>query len=515
MLTSIIVCLASLAILIWWLRRKGESLGIPIAYLFALLFIHVPGAIAHLVGGDYLPEPEATEIGIRYTSIGAIAFVVGVMGVGAISDSRRRKGPMQVPGTERHRFAVFCLVAGLLVTYTLRLVINIPSIGAVIEKGGGIWVLGVLLGLQSAVRRGDGRQIAFWIAAMAVYPVLTLILGGFLSFGSTPVIIILSALAISTRSSWRVGIGLTVVSLIFFTMFLSYFQSRDQIRDAVWGGADLKDRISESAVIVTGMELFDHENPEHLDALDRRLNQNFFVGRADQRIRSGTVDFLYGRSFWEGAISLVPRIIWPSKPVYGGSPETVMAMTGFVVNEWTSYGIGNVMEFHINFGMPSLIIGFLLLGLLLGWLDRNASRRIMGGEWGRALLYFAPAAAMIHPNGSLVELVSGGAAAYVAALGWKMVWEHFNPPKRDVALISRRRHDRRPGHAVVHHSLARLKTGQTETVNEVANAGAISLSGDDGKCGEMRTRFDRSTSESGSASLVNEPATERRSQTVI
>lgn len=425
MFVSVIICLASLVVLVWWLRREKASLGIPIAYLFALLFIHVPGAIAHIVGGDYLTDTAATEIGILYTAIGAVSFVIGVIGIGALADFRHRKKSIHLTSVGRHRFAVFCLVTGLLVTYTLRLIVNIPSIGAIIEKSGGIWVLGVLIGLQSAVRRGDARQIALWLAAMGVYPVLTLLLGGFLSFGSTPVFIILSALVISTRSSWRVGIGLPVVALVFFTMFLSYFQNRDEIRDAVWGGSDMKTRMSEAATIVTDMELFDPGNQHHLEALDRRLNQNYFVGRADQRIKSGEVNFKNGQTFWDGAISLVPRIIWPSKPVVAGSPAIIMEMTGFMVNDSTSYGIGNVMEFHINYGIPSLIIGFLLLGTLLGWLDRNASLRVKSGEWGHALLYFMPAAAMIHPNGSLVELVSGGGAAFFAALGWKMLWEHY------------------------------------------------------------------------------------------
>lgn len=448
MLASVIICLASLAVLVWWLRREKASLGIPIAYLFALLFIHVPGAVAHMVGGAYLTDTAATEVGIRYTAIGAVAFVMGVIGIRAIVGLRHRKKPVQPTSAGRHRFAVFCLVAGLLVTYTLQLIVNIPSIGAIIEKGGGIWVLGVLLGLQSAVRRGDPRQSALWLAAMGVYPVLTLLLGGFLSFGSTPVFIILSALVISARSAWRVGIALPIVALVFSTMFLSYFQNRDQIRDAVWGGSDMKTRISESATIVTKMEWFDPENPQHLDALDRRLNQNYFVGRADQRIKSGEVNFKYGQTFWDGAISLVPRIIWPSKPVVAGSPAIIMEMTGFMVNDTTSYGIGNVMEFHINYGMPSLIIGFLLLGALFGWLDRNASLQVRSGDWGHALLYFMPAAAMIHPNGSLVELVSGGGAAFCAALGWKMLWEHYQASAEKVRANPRRRRFRqqaRPG----------------------------------------------------------------------
>ena len=426
MFSSLIICLATFTVLVWWLRRDKVSLGIPVAYLFSLLFIHVPGAIAHLVGGEYLYDTKATEIGIRYTAIGTVAFAVGVIVVGSFADVRQRKNSDQLTSVALHRFAVFCLLAGLLVTYTLRLFVSIPSIGAIIEKGGGIWVLGVLLGLQSAMHRWDGRKFTFWLAAMGVYPLLTLLLGGFLSFGATPVFIILSALTISTRSSWRVSIGLPVVALVFFTMFLSYFNNRDQIRDAVWGGAAMAERVRESTRIFSGLEVFDSQNQRHLEALDRRLNQNFFVGLADQRIKSGEVTYKNGQTFLDGLMSLIPRIIWPTKPVFAGSPAIIMEMTGFMVNDNTSYGVGNVMEFYINFGMPSLILGFLFLGMLLAWLDRQAGIRIQQGDWGSAIVYFMPAAAMIHPNGSLVELFSGSASAFIAAVLWRRLWNHWS-----------------------------------------------------------------------------------------
>jgi hypothetical protein len=439
MIASVIVCCGSLAVVVWWLRRKQASLGIPIAYLSALLFIHVPGAIAHIVGGEYLLDTEATEIGIRYTAIGAAAFMVGVIVVVSNSGSWECKKPIQLANPGLLRFAFFCLWTGLLVTYTLRVIVRIPSIGAIIEKGGGIWVLGVLLGLQSALSRGSPRQTALWVASMGVYPSLTLLFGGFLSFASIPVFIILSTLTISTRSSWRVAIGLPVVALVFFTFFLSYFQSRDRIRDAVWGGGTLNSRISESSLIFTGLEIFDPQKQSHLNALDLRLNQNYFVGRAEQRIRSNEVDLKYGHTLWEALISLVPRLIWPSKPVMAGSPAIIMEMTGFIVAEGTSYGIGNVMEFYINYGLPSLISGFLCLGILLGWLDRQASLRVQRGDWGGAVVYFMPAAAMIHPNGSLVELFSGGAAAFFAALLWRAIWRNYFPSSDPVDLKRRKR----------------------------------------------------------------------------
>lgn len=422
MLVSILTCLISLLVAIVWLRENGTSLGIPIAYLFTLLFIHVPGATAHLVGEEYLSDTAATEIGIKYTAIATVSFLLGVIFVGGKPRYYHSPGPVCPDVDESRKFAIFCLAAGLLVTYTLRLVIRIPSIGAIVEKSGGIWVLGVIFGLQLAVYRGNIHQIGLWLLAMGVYPVITLLYGGFLSFGSTPIIIVLSSLVISIRSHLRVITGVPLISLIFFSLFLSYFQNRDNIRGAVWGGADLNTRWHESLSIITEIQVFNPDNLNHLEALDRRLNQNFFVGRSAQRIESGQVGYIEGRSIWEGVLSLVPRILWPSKPVYAGSPGIIMEMTGFVVNESTSYGVGNVMELYISYGISSLVIGFFLLGGLFRWLDHGAARCGQAGDYGGMVLYFLPAAAMIHPNGSLVELFSGGAAALLAGYGWRWLW---------------------------------------------------------------------------------------------
>jgi hypothetical protein len=90
----------------------------------------------------------------------------------------------------------------------------------------------------------------------------------------------------------------------------------------------------------------------------------------------------------------------------------------------------NVMEFHINFGMPGLVVGFVILGLVLGRLDRHAAIALAKGDHAGAIMCFLPAVALIQPLGSLVELASGSAAAYVGALAWKYAWLAYHRRKR-------------------------------------------------------------------------------------
>lgn len=286
-------------------------------------------------------------------------------------------------------------------------------------------MLGVMLGLRAAFQRGDLKKIVIWLGALMVYPILMLLLGGFLSYGSAAIIVVCSALTISTRSYGRVVLGVSVFLFLSLSIFVNYFQHRTDIRSQVWGGAPLEARIDSVLDTFRDFEWLDPTNPRHLIALDERLNQNYFVGLAAQRIQQGQVQYLDGKSVWDGLLSLVPRAFWPEKPVFAGSPQVVSKMTGLSLSPTTSFGVGNVMEFHINFGIPGVVIGFLVLGWLIGTLDLKAAVAEGQGDMGRVILFFLPGVALIQPNGSLVDLLGGSAAAVVGAFVWNHIWERL------------------------------------------------------------------------------------------
>ena len=418
----IFICLAAFLLLLWLLRRDRVSLGLPIAYLYSLLLIHVPGAFAHIAGRDFLLHSDLIEIGMRFTALGSICFVAGVWW------ARFRSSFVVMPirrEADRDHFWWFCLFGGWSLIYGLSPLYQIPSLSAAVGKGGAIWMLGVMLGLRAACQRRDLKRIAIWLGALLVYPVLMLLLGGFLSYGSAAIIIVCSALTISTRSFGRVVVGITLFVFLSLSIFVNYFGHRNDIREQVWGGAPLAARVDSVIDTVRDFKWLDLTNERHLIAFDQRLNQNYFVGLAALRIQQGQVDYLKGESIWEGALSLVPRVLWPEKPVVAGSPKIVAKMTGLRLSPTTSFGVGNVMEFQINFGIPGVVIGFFVLGWFIGTLDAKAAVAERRGDLGRLILFFLPCVALIQPNGSIVEITAGPAAALVAAYGWKWTWNQW------------------------------------------------------------------------------------------
>jgi hypothetical protein len=417
MIPLICICICSFGWLIWLIRRNKLSLGLPIAYLYLLLMIHVPGAFAHIFGQGFLLNTGLTELAMNFVAAASVCFVAGVWW------SRRSiQSSSGYSVIDRRKFCSFCVLGGWFFIYGLSPLFRIPSVGAAIEKGSGIWMLGLLLGLRAAIKRVDLKWILIWLSALAVYPAVMLLLGGFLSYGSWAIVIVFAALTVSTTSGLRVTTGVVLFLYIGLTVFVNYFQHRDEIRHEVWGGAPISARINSVTGIVKDFTWFDATNQAHLIALDERLNQNFFVGLAVARIRDGRAQYLYGESLWEGLLALIPRILWPQKPVFAGSPEIVSRMTGLWLSPRTSFGVGDVMEFQINFGMPGVVVGFFVLGWIIGTLDLRAAISESRGDLRETIFYFLPSLALLDPQGSFVQLFSGAAAALVGALVWREVW---------------------------------------------------------------------------------------------
>ena len=427
-LTSILLCGLSLVVTLMVLRSSGLSLGLPFAYLSSLHLQHVPGAYAHLARPDLFATTPYVATGIWQTAIGSLCFVAGLL-VSRYRARSNRRNP-RFPPTDAisaktataEPFWRFCLIGGWVFVYGLSPLREIPSLGALIEKGAAIWMLGVMLGLRNAVARSRLKSIVIWLSALAVYPSLGLLLGGFLSYGSAAAMIVVSVLVVSVRRTPRILVGIVVATIIGLSIFVNYFIARDQIRSVTWSGASFGDRVDTVIDAFSQFSIIDISDDKHAESLDQRLNQNYFIGLAADRLDNGFVGFRQGASFYEALIAPIPRALWPDKPVFGGSGTIVRDMTGLNLSETTSWGVGQVMEFYINFGWWSLVLGFAALGWLIGQLDIKAAAAERRGDIRILLICFLPAVALVQPIGSLVELAGGGLSAYFAAIGWSHVW---------------------------------------------------------------------------------------------
>ena len=412
-------------------RQQQTSLGLPLAYLTGLMLIHVPGGLVHWLNPGLFSTSAEVAQGLRLSALAAVAFLAGLLlslqtahrpAADRASRSRAQR-PARIRRQRQTRlpFWRFCLIGGLSCAFLLTPLLAIPSLAAVVSTGSAIWILGSLLAIRCFSQQ-QRDQLPAWLLATLAYPSLTLMLGGFLSYGTAALINTLAVLLVSLRGIGKVLLAYALALVLALSVFTAYFQNRNNLRDAVWGGESLQQRITALTAIVADLHLFDPYAEADARATDERLNQNYFLGVAEHRLHSGSFSPLAGRSLWEAITALVPRMLWPDKPVSAGSGTLVAEATGLVLSETTSFGIGNVMEAYLNFGTTGILLFFSGFGYVLSRLDRSAFLAEQRGDIPLLLSTFLPAVALIQPNGSFVELSAAAAAAWLAARFWAWLW---------------------------------------------------------------------------------------------
>jgi hypothetical protein len=271
------------------------------------------------------------------------------------------------------------------------------------------------------VAHQEKNKFKFWLAVslLPLLPVITMIRGGFIGFGTYWLISSVSfAFAQSKR---RLGYFFVAPLVVFvgLSVFVNYMAKRTEMRQAVWyQQVGIGDRLQRVMDIFNNFEWLDSENSKHRAVIDGRLNQNLIVGAAVDRLESGIVEYAHGATITDMAIALIPRALWPDKPQVGGGGTVVRDFAGMKFADGTSVGAGQVLEFYANFGTWGVIGGFLLYGWLIGWMDLRIIERLTEGDQKGFLLWFMVCLALLQPGGNLLEVVTSAVGSAITAQGF-------------------------------------------------------------------------------------------------
>lgn len=199
------------------------------------------------------------------------------------------------------------------------------------------------------------------------------------------------------------------------SLWVAYAEHRGAIRETVWGAQGYDARLAVVLDMLGSVEPFDTNNDYHVALIDVRLNQNVLVGQA-MRTTPELVPYQYGKTIIDAVIAIIPRAIWPDKPVVAGSGNYVAQHTLQSFAEGTSVGIGQVLEFYINFGVGCVLVGFLFLGMLLRYLDIRMTRAMVRGDIATMQFYFLMGAGTQQAGGSLSEIAASMASGAVISI---------------------------------------------------------------------------------------------------
>lgn len=406
------------------MQGSRYSAGMPLAYFLGLSLIHTPGAAVYINFPSWTTAASHTEEGFQQTVIGMTAFLVGVLIVRQVIFATRPawKSTIFRPGELEalDRRGLMYLFGGI-AYFALGSLVSIPSVGAIIASLSSLLIVGASLRLW--VAHQERNTLKFWSTAslLPLLPLVTILRQGFIGFGTYWLLASVSfAFAQSKR---RLGYFLIApfVAFIGLSIFVNYMASRTAFREAVWfRQVGIEDRIERVFDMFRDFTWFDNDNPKQREVIDGRLNQNQLVGAAVDRLDSGLVEFAHGSTLVDIAIGLIPRALWPDKPQVGGGGNVVEHYTGINFAEGTSVGAGQVLEFYINFGTVGVIVGFLIYGWLIGWMDFRIIECIHTHDQSGFLLWFMVCTALLQPGGNLLEVVvtAAGSAVTASALSY-------------------------------------------------------------------------------------------------
>jgi hypothetical protein len=401
-------------------RRHGRlPLFLCNSYIAAMAINHWFGALVHAVPWNPFQSSANTILGFEATTWGLLFFVLGVaLTPNTVSDAslaHSSSPPTFEPkagGDAAKAMLLIGLAAWLVFVTPLA---SLPSITSVVEGGKQVLVVGICLKCWLSWWSGRFVSLMRWIGVGAFFPLYTTIFEGFLGFGISIFMTILIFVGTFYRPRWQVFLGAIFAVLCGLSVWTGYAQHRGEIRVAVWGGQSLEARLEAFGSMFQSLGPFDLSNPDHLLAVDGRLNQNELVGAVINYVPTYK-DFAHGDTFVAAIAALIPRALWPDKPQTGGGRGMVAQYTGIEFSSGTSIGMGPVIEYYINYGWTGLAVGFFLFGVILRRIDFYVSNNLMTGAWGGVAFWFPVGASMLQPIGSLVEISSSAAAAAIIGL---------------------------------------------------------------------------------------------------
>ncbi len=405
-------------LVIYYLQiKQGATIGLALTALAHLWMTHGIGIVVSSLAGHY--NVAIMGLGAMQSTSALLSFAAGILVYLTIFNNKKiPNDPCLLPYDHKKlalRYFLFGSISYFLLTPILS---KLPS-GAALSSGLSLFMIIGLYLLYWVYHRTKDKSLFFIVLiSLIVLPLFTIFLQGFLGFGISlimPVLVfmfVLSKVKKIKLDHFVLGIFMAYFLLSFYA---TYIQERKDIRDFVWGGQGSSEEIASN--LIQNFEWFNIKNPLHFTAIDIRLNQSALIGQAANYLESGLASYAKGERFYNAAIALIPRILWPEKPITGGGQDTVSNYTGISFAEGTSVGTGGVFELYISFGQIGVIVFFFILGIIIAKADYRARLHLNHGQWFQVSIWVVPILAIIPIfNLNTLQEITGAFAGGIAAL---------------------------------------------------------------------------------------------------
>jgi hypothetical protein len=411
-------CLIALAY-----RAPSLYFGLTILCLFMVSSASLAAYVHGLIFSAPLNwvTPAHLEV-MQYSIVGCIAMVIGILVAWHPRKGETTRIKESTPVVFQTTwvnpaFGWFTLLVGAGATFMERWLHKVPTIGTAMHSISTMSTFGLLVLLAVGLKTRSYKHLAM---AFAIY-VPAVLMSTFAS-GHSPakVSLLFPALCLASgvrQISLKSVLIASVGGFLFLTMMTGWMQTRDMVR---------RGRLSE-------LDFFEQVQrfiPAWYDAsvknaFDSRAANNTIRLRIDMtdilamqvRHQPRIEPYAHGSTVFESFYTLIPRAIWPSKPIVAGGSRFVSRFTGMRRDprDTTSLGLPYQFELYANGGPLCVIIGLLIVGYTCGSLERGLfnSTTGLGSLLGRVSMTMTLCDGGQRTDVVLPMVIAGGLTFYV------------------------------------------------------------------------------------------------------
>jgi len=383
---------------IYSLKHKDRTVGGTLTFVVFLSMIHLLQAVIYVFPW-YEPSFDRNIVLLGFTeaTIALLSFGMGTIVLFPLARRLHAKfktprvKPMFSPPAFKQHIAYIYVGLGIFSYFALGVIFaGIPSAQAFVGAVTRLWHVGTMIWLWE-VFQGEKRTLGFLpiTLILIIWPILTVVRDGFLGFGIVPTIIVLIFIAFRVSRARYVILVSIILGYILLSVGSVYFESRNTIRRIVWNSEFISSPLENVYnTVATNFHWLDVLDPAQLGWIDGRLGYNYPAGLVIERIDSGLVRPANGRTLEDAVLMIVPRILWPEKPVAVGGSELFQYFTGIPIAAGTSVGLSPVVELYANYRTLGVILGFLILGLVITTIDYGAARALQRSDYFSFAIWF-------------------------------------------------------------------------------------------------------------------------------
>jgi hypothetical protein len=360
-------------------QREG-TIGVGVRYLLVANFASqfLIGPLVYWITG-ILPssiDESAYDRALWIVLIGFLAFTAGGYVVAPWWLRRRvYAGRLALPGTQgltpqrQWQSGKIVVGVGMLGLVLSPFVYGVPTVRAFWSQMPLFMYTGSAMLCLNGLATRQGRRVGIGLASALGTGLLMSVTTGFFGYTLISLLYCLSLVLLWRKTqfaNWLLLAGVGVLSFIPYNMWLS---GREAIRSGLREGTSITERVGAFWEMTKIPRIADLTPSVQSDRIAERLDQSTLLVAA-VAYTPAIEPYALGETIWEPMfIALVPRVLWPEKPISAGGNEFVSRFTGWRFGSETSVGLHPLFEFYVNFGPLGVVVGLLVMGIAAGVLD--------------------------------------------------------------------------------------------------------------------------------------------------